>query len=161
MLMNTINIQIICIFRRNVYLSNQILPSIINLNEGSHTKLIGYKCNCIAKLKALQVSRKKIRYVWLKNSLYTNMTFARSLWLIISNKAFQYNVRENNPIGISFITNKVDIQRDIYEMYYCYYHKFEEQYQFNGILWGRKYIINNLENYSTIIQEFFSPEIMM
>lgn len=89
------------------------------------------------------------------------MTFARSMWQIVSNKQFNYNIKKNNPIGISFITNKIDIDRQIYELYYCYYHKFEKEYKFHEIIWGRKYIINNLSNYSTVIQEFFSPEIII
>lgn len=59
MLINNINLQIICIIQKNPYFSDQISTKIINLNEGSHTKFIGYKCNCITKLRALQISKKK------------------------------------------------------------------------------------------------------
>ena len=83
------------------------------------------------------------------------------MWQIMNTKQFHYNVKKNNPIGISFINNKVDIYRKIYELYYCYCYKFEKQNQFNGVIWGRKYIIKNLDNYSTVIQEFFSPEIII
>ncbi len=161
MIIDTSNIQIICIFQKNLYLSNRVSTHIININEGSHTKLIGYKCNCITNFKALQVSKKKLRYVWLKNSLYTNLTFARSMWQIISNKQFNCSIEKNNPIGISFITNKVDINRKVYEVYYCYSYKFEKQYKFKEVIWGRKYIIYNMKNYNTVIQEFFSSEIII
>jgi len=89
------------------------------------------------------------------------MTFARSMWQIISNKQFNYNIKKDNPIGISFVNNKVDIYRKIHELYYCYHYKFEKQNQFYEVIWGRKYIIRNLDNYSTVIQEFFSPEIII
>lgn len=83
------------------------------------------------------------------------------MWQIVSNEQFNYNIKKDNPIGISFISNKVDIYRKIYELYYCYHYKLEKSNQFDKVLWGRKYIIKNLDNYSTVIQEFFSPEIII
>nr|YP_009395329.1 hypothetical protein [Polysiphonia infestans]ARW64309.1 hypothetical protein [Polysiphonia infestans] len=151
-------IQIICIFQKNkIPMSNKILNKITFLNEGSHTKLICYKSGYVTRLKTLQKSQQKIRYVWLKNSLYTNMTFARSIWYIINEKNFIRNIRNNYPIGLSFTQNQIDIHRKIYEMYYCYCKKITLH---KGI-WGRKYIIYNFRNYSTVIQEFFLTEIIV
>lgn len=59
MLINNINIQIICIVRKRSSLPDKVSAKIISLNEGSHTKLIGYKSNCITKFKSLQISKKK------------------------------------------------------------------------------------------------------
>jgi len=59
MLINNINIQIICIIKKRSSLSNKVSTKIISLNEGSHTKLIGYKSNCITKFRSLQISKKK------------------------------------------------------------------------------------------------------
>lgn len=60
MLFNINEIQIICIFQQNKsYFSNKVLTKIITMNEGSHTKFIGYKCNCITQLKPLQQAKKK------------------------------------------------------------------------------------------------------
>ena len=60
MLFNINEIQIICIFQKNkTYFSNQISTKVVTINEGSHTKFIGYKSNCITKLQPLQKSKKK------------------------------------------------------------------------------------------------------
>ena len=158
---NINSMQIICIFQKNkIHLSRQISTKIVALNEGSHTKFIGYKYNCITKLKILQKSQKKIRYVWLRDSLYTNITFARSIWYVIDNEKFNINICHNKPIGLSFTKNRIDIHRNIYEIYYCYSHEFQKIFGFNKCIWGRKYIIYNFKNYSTVIQEFFSPDII-
>nr|QVQ56696.1 hypothetical protein [Erythrocystis saccata] len=161
--MNNIHgIQIICIFQKNkIHLSKKISTKFITLNEGSHTKLIGYKHNCVTKLQVLHKSQKKIRYVWLSNSLYTNMTFARSIWCVINYRNFNINIKNSNPIGLSFTQNKIDINRNIYEIYYCYSKELQEKFGLNKNIWGRKYIICNLNNYSTVIQEFFSPNVIL
>jgi len=147
--------------KKKIHLSTKISTKIVTLNEGSHTKLLSYKSNRITKLKTFQKSQQKIRYVWLQNSLYTNMTFARSIWYIINTKNFKSNINNNNPIGLSLIKNKIDIHRNIYEIYYCYCYEFQKLIGFSHGIWGRKYIINNFNNYSTVIQEFFSPEIIL
>lgn len=89
------------------------------------------------------------------------MTFARSTWHIINHKNFKYKISQHHPVGISFIRNKVDIHRKIYEIYYCYYYRVEHVNKLNEIVWGRKYIIHSFKNYNAIIQEFFSPEIII
>lgn len=162
MICNINGIQIICIFQKNkIHLSKRISTKIITLNEGSHTKLIGYKYNCITKLKVLQKSQKKMRYVWLDNSLYTSITFARSIWYIINHRTLNINVTNNYPVGLSFTKNKIDIHRNIYEIYYCYSQELQQIFKFHKGIWGRKYIIYNFKNYSTVIQEFFSPNIKL
>nr|YP_009399866.1 hypothetical protein [Tolypiocladia glomerulata]ARW69685.1 hypothetical protein [Tolypiocladia glomerulata] len=150
----------ICIFQKNsIYISEVIGNKFIYINDGSHTKLIQHKFNFITKIKSLQQQgkfKKKIRYVWLENSLHKNITFARSLWTIINQKSFYNNIKKNYPIGLSFIESKIDITRDIQEIYYSYCNEFEKILQFKGTIWGRKYILHSNNNYTTIIQEFFS-----
>nr|YP_010619034.1 hypothetical protein PNW47_pgp148 [Pterosiphonia complanata]WAX03047.1 hypothetical protein [Pterosiphonia complanata] len=144
--------------------SLQTLLKITVINEGSHTRLIQYLTNQDTKIKLLQQNEKKltiierrIRYVWLETSTYTKITFARSLWKI-KKKDFNNNkIQRNLPIGQSFIQSKIDINKEINELYYCYCKELRSQ----EAIWGRKYKLNYEDNSSILIQEFFSKKIAL
>nr|ARW64923.1 hypothetical protein [Polysiphonia sertularioides] len=157
-------INTICIFRLNKVPSsmiNNMKIRITTLNEGSHTRLIQYKMNSSIRISILQRGIKRIRYVWLGTHLYKNITFARSLWKIARNYNEENAQAKNQPIGISFIRNKLDIHKYIYELYYCYGKEFEKNVKFRSFFWGRKYIIYQMSNKKLIIQEFFSTSIIL
>nr|YP_010851171.1 hypothetical protein Ycf21 [Aphanocladia delicatula]WGH14174.1 hypothetical protein Ycf21 [Aphanocladia delicatula] len=165
----------ICVvsLKQNNFITNKksnsikILTKIIVINEGSHTRLIQYLTNEEIKIKILQQNEKKnqkvhrrIRYVWLETSIYTKMTFARSLWTI-KEKDLQINkIKRNLPIGQSFITTKIDINKYINEFHYFYCKDLEKELRSKKAIWGRKYKLKYEHNSCILIQEFFSPKIM-
>nr|YP_009394908.1 hypothetical protein [Polysiphonia stricta]ARW63470.1 hypothetical protein [Polysiphonia stricta] len=139
----------------------------IVLNKGSHTRLIQYLNNQKTNIEILQKKEKKlvknirqIRYVWLETSVYTKITFARSLWTIVNNKKPIKELKITIPIGHLLIKNKADINKTMYEIYFCYCKDLEKKLRLRGEIWGRKYMISQKNNISILIQEFFSPSIM-
>lgn len=130
-------------------------------NEGSHTRLIQYKTSSYARISVLQKNNKKVRYVWLGASLYKNITFARSLWKLNESHTNDKKYLIDKPIGLSFITNKNDIHKNIYETYYCHCNKFERKLKLKSHIWGRKYIICERKKQRIIVQEFFSAQIIL
>nr|YP_009394494.1 hypothetical protein [Vertebrata thuyoides]ARW63056.1 hypothetical protein [Vertebrata thuyoides] len=165
MILYNIKIKTICIIstkRINKLIKKPI--KITALYDGSHTKLIQYKIGSIINVNSLERKeiyvKKKLRYVWLTSSLYTNITFARSLWNILNNKNIIKDLENNSPIGLSFIKNQIDISKKFHEIYYCYCKDFESILKLKKPIWGRKYTIINSNNYKVLIQEFFSPDII-
>nr|YP_010619419.1 hypothetical protein PN189_pgp151 [Xiphosiphonia pinnulata]WAX03432.1 hypothetical protein [Xiphosiphonia pinnulata] len=146
--------------------SIEISLKIAVINEGSHTRLIQYLTNQKIKIQLLQQNEKKltkihrrIRYVWLETSVYTKITFARSLWTI-KEKEFKTNkIKRDLPIGQSFINSKIDTQKEINELYYCYCKNLEKELRSKQAIWGRKYNLNYENNSSILIQEFFSKKL--
>lgn len=166
MLFHNIKMRTICIISPTKTHKLATIPiKITALYQGSHTKLIQYKVNSLTNIKSLQRNElsleKKLRYVWLKNSLYTNITFARSLWHLIDKNNIIENMKNNNPIGLSLIKYQIDINKKVHEIYYCYCKEFENILKIKKPIWGRKYTIINSNNFNIIIQEFFSPDIIL
>nr|YP_009392003.1 hypothetical protein [Periphykon beckeri]ARW60351.1 hypothetical protein [Periphykon beckeri] len=131
----------------------------IVINDGSHTRLIEYLNNQVIKIKILEqnADQKRIRYVWLETILYKKITCARSLWKIKKNQNIN-KINKNLPIGKSFINAKIDIHKEIRELYYGYCKDIEKELRSKKGIWGRKYQLN-YEDYSFIlIQEFFSAQ---
>ena len=140
-----------------------ITKSIVK-NEGSHTRLISYLHNIDTLIKISQIqkrTKREIRYVWLETSLYTNITFARSLWIIYTNQVLIKKSDKTIAIGQLFIKNKSDIHKNLIELYLCYCKDIEKKLKFSGIIWGRKYILDQKYSSSIVIQEFFSPNLML
>nr|YP_009391801.1 hypothetical protein [Acrosorium ciliolatum]ARW59945.1 hypothetical protein [Acrosorium ciliolatum] len=140
---------------------------LILTNEGSFTKALNALTGKKIKVKMSQKYNYKskhinrnIRCVWLENSLYTKLTFARSLWLFIYSNDINIELIKNKPIGNSFIENKIDIYRNIHEIYYGYSEYLEKNFIINQGIWGRKYTLYYNYNSYITIQEFFSPYIM-
>lgn len=164
------NFNFICILKekkeRNLTYIKPRIKSITK-NEGSHTRAINYLSTIKTNIKVSQLKnfelrnrRREIRYVWLETSIYTNITFARSLWTIQNNKVFVEKLEKKIAIGQLLIKNKSDIHKEVIESYICYCKDLEKKLRFNGIIWGRKYTLNQKSNSHIIIQEFFSPNLM-
>nr|YP_010850775.1 hypothetical protein Ycf21 [Lophurella mutabilis]WGH13581.1 hypothetical protein Ycf21 [Lophurella mutabilis] len=166
----------ICILslKQNNFINNKIsnlikIPLTITvINEGSHTRLIQYLTSHKIEITVLQQNEKKvhkiqrrIRYVWLETSIYTKMTFARSLWTIKEKEVQINRIKRNLPIGQSFIKTRIDTNKDINELYYFYCKDLEKELRSKKAIWGRKYKLNYEYNSFILIQEFFSPEIML
>lgn len=100
-----------------------------------------------------------IREVILKNSRQINLTFARSSWPVYLYNISKYSKLINKPIGQSLIETKIDIYKEIHEIYYGYCKSLERQFQFNGPIWGRRYTIYHKAVPLTTIDEVFSKEI--
>nr|ARW60553.1 hypothetical protein [Polysiphonia sp.] len=140
---------------------------LITINEGSHTRLIHYLNNNRINTKVLQQKEEKIehinrriRYVWLETSIYTKMTFARSLWQIKQKELNIKKLKRQSPIGQSFINQQIDTKKYIHELYYCHCQDFEKKLRSKKPIWGRKYKLNYENKSYILIQEFFTPEIM-
>nr|QCI07235.1 hypothetical protein [Hypnea pannosa] len=97
----------------------------------------------------------KKREVWLKDYKYTKLAFAESLW---SNTNF-IKLPIHKPIGESIIKYKIDIYKDIHEIYYGYCKYLEDQFNCQGPVWGRKYTIYYKKQRLVTLQETFSPQI--
>ena len=67
---------------------------------------------------------------------------------------------QNKPIGQSLIESRIDIYKDIHEIYYGYCQHLENRFQINEPTWGRKYTIYCENRPLTTIQEIFSPQIV-
>nr|YP_009122256.1 hypothetical protein [Vertebrata lanosa]AJH66014.1 hypothetical protein [Vertebrata lanosa] len=89
------------------------------------------------------------------------MTFARSLWKLINKRAIINKIKDHRPIGLSFIEYQIDINKKVHEIYYCYCKDFENILKIKKPIWGRRYKILNSKNYNIVIQEFFSPGIIL
>ena len=165
----------ICIFPMNRinYLADKLPESIIIqvklilVNDGSHTRTIQYITSQTTNIQIAQNYYKKstkisrqIRCVWLETSIYTKLTFARSLWTILSNNIDIKTIQKKSPIGQSFIENKIDIYKDLHEIYYGYCKDFEKTLKFKKPIWGRKYTLYYKNQSHITIQEFFSPNVI-
>nr|YP_009392628.1 hypothetical protein [Bostrychia tenella]ARW61190.1 hypothetical protein [Bostrychia tenella] len=149
--------------------SSRLMPNkwqLILMSEGSLTKNLNYLTSKITKIGVLQQKNSKnqvinrtIRCVWLETCIYTKLTFARSLWILINTNKPYNLINPNKPIGSSFIEYKIDTYKDIHEVYYGYCQNLEKNFPFPKTIWGRKYTLYYANKSSVIIQEFFSPYI--
>ena len=139
----------------------------ILMNEGSFTQNLNYLHNQTIFIDMQQKSYQKVtnnhlttlRCVWLENSIYTKLTFARSLWKMIPQNNLSYKLKQSKPIGNLLIANQSDIYKNIIEIYYGYCINLEKSFDNNLAIWGRKYVLYYNHNTYAIIQEFFSPNI--
>lgn len=145
----------------------EILDKFVMTNEGSHTQLISYLNNSKIHIKVsehIKIKKKndyrKIRYAWLETSTSTKMTFARSLWRINKVCANLHVVERNIPIGTSFITKKIDINKETIELqnYYCY--DIEKYFNSSKTVFSKKYNLTDENQSNVIIQEFFCPTLL-
>nr|ARW68247.1 hypothetical protein [Chondria sp. (in: red algae)] len=141
---------------------------LILISEGSLTRSIEYLTKNIVYIQKsqkedykLNFQERKIRSVWMGTYLYTQLTFARSLWITIYNKKIKIiNQLSKLPIGKSFIKYELDILKTIHELYYGYNQFIDKSYIQHRPIWGRKYTIHYKNKYYITIQEFFSHEII-
>lgn len=141
---------------------------LILFNEGSLTEILNYLNGQQVILKMYQKknytykNNRYIRSIWIENSLYTKMIFARSLWQF---KYINYNKQENKlncniPVGKSIINNEIDVYKQIHQIYYGYSIELENKFNYNRGIWGRKYTLHYNNILFITIQEFFSPNIL-
>lgn len=160
----------ICVIKKNRIKNLQnklsIQWQIILMNEGSFTKTLHYLTNNIIKTKTLQkqysipeIMSRNIRCAWLETEIYTQLTFARSLWRFLLNNTIYKTISNNKAIGQLLIENQIDIYKDIHEIYYGYCKNLELQFKSIKPLWGRKYTLYYNKIFFVTIQEFFSPSI--
>lgn len=141
---------------------------IILINEGSFTQNLNYISGNKIKITMQQKYNynfynneiNNIRYVWLENSIYTKLTFARSLWIFKYKDNLYHQLKINKPIGSLLINNEKDIYKNVYEIYYGYCQFIEKYFEINQPIWGRKSILHSNDKAYANIQEFFSPHII-
>jgi len=137
---------------------------IILINEGSFTQNL---CCLTGKYPSIKIyekftnlsnnNYKNIRCIWLENSIYTKLLFARSIWILNDTNNANININNYLPLGKSIIESKVDIKKKIHEIYYGHCEYLEKQLNYNKPLWGRKYTLYYNEKSYIRVQEFFSP----
>nr|YP_009295731.1 conserved hypothetical plastid protein [Mastocarpus papillatus]AOL58215.1 conserved hypothetical plastid protein [Mastocarpus papillatus] len=104
-----------------------------------------------------------IREVWIKDNQENKLAFAQSLWPNNNIKGKNYNyikLPQYQAIGQSLIELKIDTYKDIHEIYYGYCTYLENNFNYNGPIWGRKYTIYKNRQRFVTIQEIFSPQII-
>ena len=129
---------------------------------GSLTRYYQYlssKSTWVSKLQSENSKKvlesRKIRCVWIKQNLYTQIAFARSLWKTIFSTSNQFGKISQLPIGISLIKNKEDTKRIIHEIYYGYCKTIESMNSNTIMLSGRKCTLYYKNRHYITIQEFF------
>ncbi len=158
----------VLLLQNNKQVNNYLNPSKINLaqliliNEGSHTRFIGYLNNDEINIQVSQHyqtnrQNRTIRYIWLETSVYTKITFARSLWIIKEKNTSLKQIKRNIAIGKSFIQEEIDINKKVIEIQYYYCKDMEKYLRSKQPIIGKKYKLNYNNEFNIIIQEFFSP----
>nr|YP_009392206.1 hypothetical protein [Osmundaria fimbriata]ARW60768.1 hypothetical protein [Osmundaria fimbriata] len=151
---------------------NIIIPEqlrILFVNEGSLTYTMQHLTGKIIGIEILQQKYERneykkpklyMRFAWIETEIYTKLIFARSLWNILYNHAIYSKIKENYPIGNSFIKYKSDIYKHIHEVYYGYCYKLEKYLECKSKIWGRKYTLYYGNKSYATIQEIFSPHMI-
>jgi len=128
---------------------------IILLNDGSLTQTLHYLTKTNVKLSIFQ-KNKYLRCIWLENSIYTKLVFARSLWQL--NQRYLPSFINSKALGRNFIQSQVEIYKKINEIYYGY--SLTKKIGYQKPIWGRKYTLYYKNIMIITIQEFFSPSII-
>nr|WOA02494.1 hypothetical protein [Gloiopeltis furcata] len=154
-------------YSRAHYILKRLIPfqwQLVLINDGSFTQnlnsLTGKKITVeLTSVPNCRLSYNKYhsRKVWLTDCKHNKLAFAHSIWL---DQVNAINLSKNIPIGQSLIKLKIDIHRDLHEIYYGYSRRLEKKFDSYGAIWGRKYTIYYESKPLTTIQEFFSPKIL-
>ena len=165
------NISIVNI-SENSYATNQKTFSIptkwklILMSDGSFTQhlssFIGknINTNICKRLNYLLINKKKLRSIWLEHPQNDKFLFSQSLWPIERIYLKELSKTPEKPIGKLLIEYQQDIYKDIHEIYYGYSKYFDDYFQSQGPIWGRKYTIYYQKHHLTTVHEFFSPELI-
>nr|QCI06382.1 hypothetical protein [Dictyurus purpurascens] len=154
--------------KKNNYLRKKLLNIIklewklILINEGSLTQVLHSLSGNKLKIQMFQKSNKyykNIRSIWLEDSLYTKLIFARSMWMYKYINEINNKIKNKKPLGKSIIISQIDILRKIHEINYGYCQYLEYKFQSNIPIWGRKYTLYYNNKAYITVQEFFSPYI--
>lgn len=139
---------------------NKILPyewQILLISDGSFTQNLNSLSSRKIKIELISKPYHK-REVILKDNNNNNLAFAKSLLT----KNYEKNIKLplDKPIGQYLIKFKIDIYKDIHEIYYGYFPYSYLIFNSNEPIWGRKYTIYYQNKPVVIIQEFFSPRLI-
>nr|QCI08862.1 hypothetical protein [Wrangelia sp.] len=144
-----------------------LIWKIIIFNNGSFTQNLQYLTHNTINLRYYQKTsftvKKRLynmRCVWLENTIYSNLTFARSIWILVYYNPLYMSLQTFNPIGYNLVNSKIDIYKKIINIYYGYCHYIEEKFIKNQACWGRKYTLYYKNQSYITVQEFFSPKII-
>ena len=153
-----------------IYYSNNFLPIVWDLllkSDGSFTQNLNSLTGQIIQVEILSLYNNfkicnncTIREVWIKDQQGNKLAFAKSLWPNKIQNKLLVNLPVNQPIGQSLIQFKIDIYKDIHEIYYGYCQYLEENFHHKGPMWGRKYTLYYEDKQVATIQEIFSPQIL-
>nr|QCI09068.1 hypothetical protein [Inkyuleea mariana] len=140
---------------------------IILMSDGSFTQNLNSLTGKCTKIKIFQKYNdilinqiKNIRVVWLKNDKFDQLTFARSLWRYTCTDSITLKLSKQKAVGQSIIESKIDIYKDIHEIYYGYCIYLEKKFNSKKPIWGRKYTLYYNHQSYAVIQEFFSPNLI-
>lgn len=148
---------------------NKIIPNewlFILMNTGSFTQNLNsllvtdIKINICQKYNKNQSKKlTNTRTIWLKSYDNNKFAFAQSRWIIKNNYENCLDLIKNKPIGQSFISNEIDLHKNLEEIYCGYCYTLEKYFQSKQLIWGRKYTVLYNETSFITIQEYFSPEL--
>nr|QCI07380.1 hypothetical protein [Leiomenia cribrosa] len=153
--------------KRSKYYNEQIPIEwqLILMSDGSFTQNLNSLTNEQNKIHILYklyftklYRRNKIRETYMKSYNHNNLIFAESIWQ--NNKTNLLYLQKNKPIGRSLIESKIDIYKDIQEIYYGYSIYLKEIFQSDKAIWGRKYTLYFNHEPLITIKEFFSPQLI-
>lgn len=140
---------------------------LILMSDGSFTQNLISLTGNIIQVKIVSQSmykldnyNKKIREIWLIDQSYNKLAFAQSIWPKYDDELDYTLTQSKKPIGQSFVESQADIYRDIHEIYCGYCKNLDNEFQFDDIVWGRKYTIYSNNKPLTTIHEIFSPQII-
>ena len=140
---------------------------LILMSDGSFTQNLISLTGNIINLNIIFKSTHKIlnssnhvREILLTDTTCKPLAFAQSIWPKYDNRIQYSAILKNQPIGQSFIESKVEIYKEMHEIYYGYCTLLEKKFFSDGPIWGRKYTIYHKQKPLTVIQEIFSPEII-
>lgn len=101
-----------------------------------------------------------VREVWLQDNQYKDLTFAKSVWPLYKNDIQYISIYQNKPIGQLLIESKLDIYKDINEIYYGCCRYLEKKLRIIEPTWGRKYTVYYKSKPLITINEIFSPKVI-
>lgn len=139
------------------------------MSDGSCTKnlesLTGDKIHVHLSQKShytytINIMTLNTRTVWLETQNNQLLVFAKSICILKKDTTKYMEVYNNKPIGKSLIKSKIDIYKNIEEIYYGHCDYLEKKFHSNQKIWGRKYTTYYKQNSYITIQEFFSPQLI-
>lgn len=140
---------------------------LILMSDGSFTQnlisLTGHsiKLNIVSNsIYQLDKNNSKIREIWLIDQYYNKLAFAQSIWPKYDNQISYAFTNSNKPIGQTLFESQTDVYKDIHEIYCGYCTNLDHQFQFDDVIWGRKYTMYSNKEPLTTIHEIFSPKII-
>ena len=135
------------------------------MSDGSFTQNLNSLTNITTKIEITYESdyaklnhNNSIREILMKDYHNNNLAFAVSSWK--NKKEMPFYIPQNEPIGLSLIKSKIDIYKDIHEIYYGYSTYLEYTFKSVDAIWGRKYTLYYKNRSIITIKEFFSPKLI-